>query len=256
MLNPFIKMTDEERVAVRNLITELQSDESIANLSAFDSLEKRIESVRMTLPEVLTNELTNNDIELLLETSSKDVNEVEKALLEKHGQKLHPHVKLALQTALCIGAIYYTPSLLALHSGTQLSKKIIGKMAGNAYRKDVDRIVPGALLAVSSLGGIRALNILAQMQDALPEVAKVSLWRQIPAWILAQSLINNASAPIEKIADLAMENCSRDCCCDVFCGLTYPVSWGWKQIKGATAQVATQDSSATQITRPSHLKME
>ncbi|MBS0288185.1 MAG: hypothetical protein JSR17_12875 [Proteobacteria bacterium] len=198
MLNSlYISATAAEKTALNDFIDTILHDET---LNEKTTLAEQIQYVQVAAAMGQIT-LSSEQAKDILTSQTEVIDEIAQTVLAKQGKKLHPNAILALQTGLCLAALYYAPGLITLYTGKELFKKVVEARAGKAYAGLVE---PGLMLT-SYATGTPALNTLTQMNSALPECAKTSYYRQIPAFIIAQKLIDNASQPLQRLAQLAVD---------------------------------------------------
>lgn len=198
MLNSlYIKATAEEKQALNAFIETMLDDESLDDKSTLDEQVKYIQTAAAMQKITLSNE----QAKAILKAQTEVVEEIAQTVLATQGKKLHPNAILALQAGLTLAALYYAPGLITLYTGKELFKKVVEARAGKTYAGLVE---PGLLVA-SYATGTPALNTLSQMNSAFPECAKSSFFRQIPAFMIAQKLIDNASQPLQRMAQLMVD---------------------------------------------------
>ncbi|MGD9592553.1 MAG: hypothetical protein AB7V32_08545 [Candidatus Berkiella sp.] len=197
----YVKMSAEQKAQINDLIAKLNSEEEIKELAKFERLAQRIAYIRVTMLNELKVDISDKQIEIILNAQNKTIQEIEAAVLKLHKEPLRPDVKLALQTGLCIAALYYVPELLVMHTGKELVKKVVATNVGPNAANLVEPLMIGA----GYYYDIPQLNSISLLNSNLPECAQVSLWRKIPALIIANSLLKNASEPLQKLAALPFD---------------------------------------------------
>ncbi len=204
-LGIYIKMTEEEKEALHNFILEMNSQETQDDLTVYDTIDKKIAHIRLTLMSGLNLELSDAQIKTILDSQKAEIEQLTQAVLAQHKEKLRPSVFHALQIGLCIAAIYTAPDLLAVHTGKELAKKLLAAKLGEPYGNQVANLIEPMMIGTGYYFNIPQLNSVALLNSHLPDAAKVSVYRHIPAFIIAQKLLMNASAPLQKLATVVTD---------------------------------------------------
>ncbi|MBS0288503.1 MAG: hypothetical protein JSS07_00525 [Proteobacteria bacterium] len=196
MLNTlYVEPSEADKAQIHAFILDFLNDEEVLQLESekerIDYLKEKLENISLSLSDA--------QIKTMLNASTQVAADIETQVLRLQGKKLNPNVKLALQSSLCLAAIYWTPELFALYTSKEILKKILQPKIG---KKAADRIDFCATIAAQQI--CPQYSLLYHLNNVLPEsIANLNLLYRLPALVAISLYLQQAAEPVHQLVSAA-----------------------------------------------------
>lgn len=147
-------------------------------------------------------EITDIQINLIVQ-SNKDALALEEELVKTYGQKLNPKLKVMLQMAASLGAIYYMPGMFANTAFNAVAKDMLPTLAG-AYSGPALGAIN--ILLQSWLTQYAPQNVMNAILPRLVETYGPAAYLIAPAGVLGYQLVTNTT--MQDLKEL--QHCATD----------------------------------------------